>query len=178
MVELIAKRYGTAIYQLAEENNQVETVSKEIAYMKQVLSTEAEFVKVLNHPKVVVEEKISLVESVFKGKISDDVLGLIVLTIRKGRQSHLIDIIDYCEKAIDEHNNILTAMVTSSDKLSKKQQGAMKMRLESLTGKSVNISYEVDASLIGGVVIRIGDRILDNSIKGKISNMSKTLFEA
>lgn len=178
MVELIAKRYGTAIYQLAVENNQVETVSKEIAYMKQVLSTETEFVNVLNHPKVGVNEKISVVESIFKGKISDDVLGLVVLTIKKGRQNHLIDIIDYCEKAIDEHNNILTAMVTSSDELSKKQQGAMKMRLESLTGKSVSISYEVDASLIGGVVIRIGDRILDNSIKGKISNMSKTLFEA
>jgi F-type H+-transporting ATPase subunit delta len=178
MVELIAKRYGTAIYQLAVEKDQIDIVANEIASIKTVLETEEDFVKILNHPKIVVEEKIALVESIFKGKVSDDVMGLIVLTIVKGRQSHLVDIIKYCEDAIDEHNNIVSAFVTSTEKLDKPHKKQLNQRLETLTGKSVNMSYDVDKSLIGGMIIRIGDRILDSSIKGKLANMSKALYEA
>lgn len=178
MVELVAKRYGTAIYQLAIEKDQIDIVAEEIASIKEVLETEEDFVQILNHPKIVVEEKIALVESIFKGKVSDDVMGLIVLTIVKGRQSHLIDIIEYCEAEIDAHNNIVTAYVISTEKLDKPHKEQLKQRLEDITGKTVNMMYDVDGSLIGGMIIRIGDRILDNSIKGKIANMSKVLYEA
>jgi len=178
MVELIAKRYGTAIYQLAIENDQIEVVGKDLALIKHVLETEKDFVKILNHPKIVIEEKIVLVEAVFKEKIANDVLGLIILTITKGRQSHLVEIIDYCESMFDAYNNIVTAHVTSTDALTETQKDQMKARLEHITGKTVITEYDTDQSLIGGLVIRIGDRIIDNSIKGKLSQMSKTLLEA
>jgi F-type H+-transporting ATPase subunit delta len=178
MVELIAKRYGTAIYQLAIENDQIDVVSSDLALIKHVFDTEVDFVKIVNHPKIVVEEKIVLMESVFKGKISSDVLGLIILTIIKGRQSHLIDIIDYCETMFDAYNNIVTAHVTSPDPLLDSEKDQMKQRLEMITGKTVITEYDINETLIGGLVVRIGDRIIDNSIKGKLAQMSKTLLEA
>jgi len=119
-----------------------------------------------------------LVESVFKGKLTNDVLGLIILTIVKGRQSQLINIIDYCEAMFDAHNNIVTAYVISPNPLTDVQKGQMKQRLENITGKTVITTYDMDQTLIGGLVVRIGDRIIDNSIKGKLTQMSKTLLEA
>lgn len=178
MVELIAKRYGTAIYQLAVEKDQIDTVAEEIAIIREVLKTEEDFVQLINHPKIVVEEKIALVESVFKGKVSDEVMGLVVLTIVKGRQRFLPQIIQYCEDAFDAHNNIVTAYITSTEVLNDHFKQQVKERLEALTQKTVNTEFDVDESLIGGMVIRIGDRILDNSIKGKIAKLSKTLMEA
>lgn len=178
MVELVAKRYGTAIYQLAVEKNQIDTVAHELAVIKNVLETEDAFVQILSHPKIVVEEKIALVESIFKSKVSDDVMGLIVLTIVKGRQSQLIDIADYCEQLIDEYNNIVTAYVTTTENLSEPHKVRLKERLEALTKKTVNTNYDTDESLIAGMVIRIGDRILDNSIKGQLASINKTLLEA
>ncbi len=177
MVELIAKRYGTAIYELAIENNQIDVISAELSYMKSVIESEKDFIQILNHPKIVVEEKVTLVESVFKGKISDEVLGLIILTIIKGRQSYLQSIIEYCEDAFDAYNNIVTAYITSTDSLDKKEKLRLQNRIEEITGKIVNTEFDIDSSLIGGLIIRIGDRILDSSIKGKIANLQKSLYE-
>lgn len=178
MVELIAKRYGTAIYQLAVENHQIDEVSKELAFIKEVFKTEVDFVQILNHPTIVKEEKIELVKSIFEGQISKDLIGLIVLVVTKSRQNYLVQIIEYCEAKIADYNHILEATITSANALSDVQQKAMKNQLEALTKKTVLATFSVDETLIGGAVVRIDDRILDNSIKGKLANMSKALLEA
>lgn len=178
MAELIAKRYGYAIYQLAIENNSIDEISEQMKVIKNVLLYETDFVDLLNHPKIVIEEKIKLVESIFKNKINDDLLGLMVLTINKRRQNHLIEIFDYCLEQFDEYNGILKAFITSADVLSTQQKDNIKARLEELTKKTVITEYQSDQSLIGGLIIRIGDRIVDNSIKGKLNSMSRVLFEA
>lgn len=176
MVELISKRYGTAIYELAAENNKLKEVEEEIKTVLEILEDEKEFVEVLNHPKVVIEEKIKIVEKVFSGKISDEILGLIIVTVTKGRQDFLADIFKYCLNRIDEHNGIMTAFISSAVELNETQKEAIKDKLEKLTNKTINMNYTIDESLIGGLVIRIGDRIVDNSVKEKIRNMSKELY--
>ena len=176
MVELISKRYGTAIYELAVENNNLEKVEKEIKMVIDIFEDEKDLQEVLNHPKVSIGEKIKIIENIFKGKINDDILGLIILTINKSRQNCLVDIFKYCLNKIDEHNGIVSAFVTSAIELKEEQKNAIVKRLEELTKKTITVEYTVDNSLIGGLVIRIGDRIVDNSVKEKIRNMSKELY--
>jgi F-type H+-transporting ATPase subunit delta len=176
MVELISKRYGTAIYELAVESNKLKEIEEEIKVVLNILESEKEFTEILNHPKVVVEEKIKIVENIFSDKISDELLGLIIVTVTKGRQDFLTDIFKYCLNRIDEHNGILTAFISSATDLTDDQKDAIRAKLAKLTNKTINMNYTVDESLIGGLVIRIGDRIVDNSVKGKIRNMSKELY--
>lgn len=176
MVELVSKRYGTAIYELAVENNNIKEVEEEIKTVLTILEEEKDLVEVLNHPKVVIDEKIKIVENIFKGKISDELLGLIIVTVNKSRQNFLSDIFKYCLSRIDEHNGIISAYISSAVELNTVQKDSIKNKLEKLTNKSVNMNYSVDESLIGGLVIRIGDRIVDNSVKEKIRNLSKELY--
>jgi F-type H+-transporting ATPase subunit delta len=176
MVELVAKRYGTALFELAVETNQVELIGDQLKFIKEIFMNEKEFIRILNHPKVVVDNKISLVENTFKGKISNEVLGLLVIAIKKGRANDLLDIIQYCLEEIDNLKGIAKAYVASATELSKQQKESIKNKLEQTTKRKVILETSVDKSLIGGLVIRIGDRIIDNSIKGKMNAISKELF--
>jgi F-type H+-transporting ATPase subunit delta len=176
MAELIAKRYGNALYELALETNKVDEIKTQLLSVKDILTNEKEFFDILSHPKIVVEEKIKIIEEAFNGKVNDEILGLMVLTIKKGRQKELTNIISYCIERIDEYNGILKAYITSPDALKASQKADIKARLETVTGKKVETNYSVDNSLIGGLIIRIGDRIVDNSIKGKMAVLSKQMY--
>ncbi|GKX30603.1 ATP synthase subunit delta [Vallitalea longa] len=176
MAELVAKRYGTALFELAVETNKIDVVEDQLKSLKEILLTEKEFIRILNHPKVVVENKIAMVENIFDGKIIKDILGLLVIAIRKGRADDLLDIIQYCLDEIDKLNGNAKAYVTSASELTDEQLESIKSKLEETTKKKILLHSNVDESLIGGLVIRIGDRIIDNSIKGKIEAISKELY--
>lgn len=176
MVELVAKRYGTAIFELAIETNQVDAIYEQLLWVKDVLTSQDEFVKLLNHPKVGMGHKINMMEDTFGEHVSKDILGLFVIAIRKGREQHLLDIIDYCLEEIDDYKGIAKAYVESASTLTEEQVAAIKDKLEASTKKQVMMHVSVNEDLIGGLVIRIGDRIVDNSIKGKITAITKDLY--
>ena len=176
MAELVATRYGTALFELAVETNQIEIVEEQLKWVKEVLLEEKEFIKILNHPKVVMENKISMIEETFGGKIIKDILGLFIIAIKKGRADDLLSIIQYCLDEIDKLNGNAKAFVSSASKLTEAQLESIKSKLQETTKKKIILESSVDESLIGGLVIRIGDRIVDNSIKGKIEAISKELY--
>ncbi|GMQ64266.1 ATP synthase F1 subunit delta [Vallitalea maricola] len=176
MAELIAKRYGTALFELAVETNQVDLVEEQLKLIKEIFLTEKDFMGVLNHPKVVVENKIAMVENTFDNKIIKEILGLLVIAIKKGRASDLLDIIEYCLDEIDSLKGNAKAYVSSAQELTDEQLESIKNKLEETTGKKIILITDVDETLIGGLMVRIGDRIIDNSIKGKIEAISKELY--
>jgi F-type H+-transporting ATPase subunit delta len=176
MVELVAKRYGSALFELAVETNQVEFFKEQLQWIKDVFHEEKDFTNLLNHPKVIANDKIAMIENVFEGKVSKEILGLLVVSIKKGRASNLLDIINYCINEIDDYEGNAKAYVTSAISLTDKQIDDIKKRLEETTSKKIILKLNVDESLIGGLIIRIGDRIVDNSIRGKIEAISKELY--
>lgn len=176
MVELIAKSYGKALYELAVESDKIKEVEEQIKFIKEIWLKETEFVEILNHPEVNIESKVKMVEEIFSDKILDQILGLIVTTIMKGRQNYLIQILDYCLEKFKEYHKIVTAHITSSVELSEEYQSRIKEKLEMITNKKVLLELNVDGSILGGLIIRIGDRIVDNSVKGKLNIMSKELY--
>ncbi len=176
MVELVAKRYGTAMFELAVETNQVDAIHEQLVWIKDVLISEEEFLKLLNHPKVGMANKIKMVEDTFGKHVSKEILGLFVIVIRKGRGHNLLDILEYCLEEIDHYNGIAKAYVESARALSQEQVGAIKDKLEASTMKKIIMHVSVNEDLIGGLVIRIGDRIVDDSIKGKITAITKDLY--
>lgn len=177
MVELVAKRYGAAIFELAKEQDAVESLKQEIGVMKESF-LDKEIMEFLTHPKVSVDQKVSLLEESLSDKISKDMMGLIVLVVKKNRQNVLPAILDETMALIDEDQGKAKAYITSAESLSEDQKKKIVAQLEKLANKEIIPVYDVDPSLIGGVVIRIGDRIVDNSIKGRLHSMSKTLLES
>ncbi|MBO5197221.1 MAG: ATP synthase F1 subunit delta [Lachnospiraceae bacterium] len=178
MAKLVSKTYGDALFELAVEQKKLDAISEEAVCVRELLKENAELIKLLNLPKLSVEEKVSVTETIFKGRVSEEMTGFLVTIVEKGRYNEIDDIFGYFDSKVKEYKNIGVVTVTSAAELNKAQREKIEARLLATTGyASLEVKYGVDASLIGGMVIRIGDRVADSSIKTRLSNLSKNLLK-
>lgn len=176
MAKLISKTYGEALFEVAIEEGIVDSLFQEVEAVHAVFQENEEYVRLLNHPKIPVEQKISMLEEAFKGRASKQLTGLLTTVAEKGRFSEIEGILAYFEERVREYKKIGTAYVTSAVALTQEQKASLEKRLLATTSyQSFRIAYSVDAGLIGGMVIRIGDRVVDSSIRTKLGNMAKEL---
>lgn len=176
MAELVAKRYGSAIFELAKEKDAVALLKEEILGIKDSFM-EDDLRDLLTHPKISVEQKIDLLEEALSDKISHDLLGLLVLIVEKGRQLYINDILEEVLELIDAYEGKVKAYITSPNPLSDAHKDNIISELAKQTGKEIIPIYKVKPAIIGGLIIRIGDRIVDNSIKGHLHTLSRELLE-
>lgn len=176
MAKLVSTTYGDALFELALEEGKLQTMRAEVETLRRIFVENEEIGSILSHPELDKNSKIAFMENIFKGKCSDDMMGFLVLAVEKGRHTDIIDIFDYFIKKAKEEEGIGTAIVTSAVELTAKGKEVIEAKLLELTNyKSFETTYVVDESLIGGLVIRIGDRVVDSSIKTKLQNMKKSL---
>ena len=176
MAKLISKTYGDALFELALEEDRIDDYVAEVEAMLEIFRDNPELSKLLNHPKISKEEKITVVGQIFEGKISRELLGLINMIVEKDRNNAMEDIFSYFIDRVKEYKNIGVAKVTSAIELSDAQKSQVEKRLLETTGYvKFEISYDVDKDLIGGMVIRIGDRVVDSSIRTRLYELTKEL---
>ena len=178
MAKLVDKTYGDALFELALENNQTDTYLDECLGILDILKENEELLKLLTHPKISKEEKEKVVENVFKGRVSDDITGFLLLILKKDRQTMIPQILEYFVDRVKEHKKIGVATVTTAVPLSEAMKKSVVDKLIATTDYvSFEMNYLVDKDIIGGMIIRIGDRVVDSSIRSKIDSMAKELYE-
>ncbi len=178
MAKLVSKTYGDALFELALEENNLDLLFEESKIIREVFLNNSELIKLLNHPKIDKDEKISVIENIFSKKASKDIVGLLVLTIKKERQNNIVEILDYFISLVKDYKKIGVAYVTTAVKATDEQQKEIKEKLLATTKyESFEMNYVVDKNIIGGMIIRIGDRVVDNSIKLKLSELSRDLYK-
>ena len=124
----------------------------------------------------VTEEKVKIVEDIFAEKISAEFVGLLRLIVEKGHFAKVDTVLDYFIDCVKEYKNIGTAYVTSAMELSEAQKAAVEKRLlETTKYVKFEMHYAVDSALIGGMVIRIGDRVVDSSVRTKLNDLTREL---
>lgn len=176
MAKLIAKTYGDALFELALEENKVDAFVEEIAALSVALNENPELSKLMNHPKIEKEEKCQIMADVLKGRVAEEIAGFFDIIIKKDRYKDVSDILEYFVTKVNEYKNIGTAFVTTATPLREEQKANVEKRLLDTTKyEKVDIVYSVDASLVGGMIIRIGDRVVDSSIKTKLYELTKDL---
>ena len=178
MAKLISKTYGEALFELAVEEQKLDVLFEEAKAVRDILRENADFGKLLNHPKIPREDKVKVAEEVFKGRVSGELTGFLVLIIEKDRSTELDAILTYFIDRVKEEKHIGVAFVTTAVELDKATQMKVKQRLlEATKYKEMEMHYTVDASIIGGMVIRIGDRVIDSSITTKLNELKKQLLK-
>lgn len=176
MAKLVSKTYGQALFELALENNALERILEEEAFVKEVFAENGDLVTLLNHPKISKDEKIQVVENIFKGNMSDTMLGFLVTIVKKERFGELEHIFQYLEEKVREYKNIGVVNVTTAVELSDEQKERLKDRLLEITSfKQLEFDYSINPDIIGGMILRIGDRVVDSSIRTEIDEMAKSL---
>ena len=176
MAKLIESSYGDALFELALEQNELDSVAEQVDILAQSFAENPELLKLLTHPKISKEEKISVIENIFKGRFSDDIVGFLVIITEKDRGAEIVNIFNYFRAKVREYKKIGVAHVVSATELSAQQRARVEEKLLQQTSyEKFEVEYKVDASLIGGMIIRIGDRVVDSSIRTKMDNMTKNL---
>ena len=177
MARQVNTTYGSALFEVAMETNTLDSTLEEVTFVKQTFLENDELMKLLLHPNIEKEAKISVVESIYKGKIADEITGLLTMLINKGHQKEIISVLDYVINAIKEEKGIGIAHISSAVELSKEQKEKIEKKLLDTTDyKEIEGNYDVDKTLIGGLVIRISDTVVDSSLKTEIANLSKSLL--
>jgi len=176
MAKLVSKTYGDGLFDTALESESVDRIFEETKIILSILHNEEQFIRLLNHPKISRADKVKLIEDIFTDRVSPDMVGFLVLAVNKNRTKDLSDILEYLLNRIKEYKNIGIAYVITAVELTGSQMKAIKDKLLSTTKYvEFEMKYQVDPSLIGGMVIRVNDRVVDSSIKGKLSSISGSL---
>lgn len=179
MAKLVSRTYGEALFDLAVEQEQLDAIEEEVRLLLAAFEENRDLKRLLNHPKLTREEKVKVVEEIFKGRLSETVVGFLVLVVEKGRNEQLEPILNDFLERVREYRNIGVASVTSAVSLSEEQKKAVEKRLlETTKYVAFEMHYTVDEALIGGLVIRIGDRVVDSSIRTRLDHMAKTLMNS
>lgn len=178
MAKLISKIYGEALFELAVEEDKVDDLLSEITIVQSILKDNADFGKLMNHPKILKEEKVKIMSEVLKGRVSDELTGFMNLVIIKDRYNEIHAILDYFLMEVKKLKGIGVAYVITPTELSEVKRSDVEERLLATTGyKKMEMHYQIDTALIGGMVIRIGDRVVDGSVSTKLSDLKKSLMQ-
>ena len=176
MAKLVSKTYGDALFAVALEENRMDEFFEAVKVVADLLRTNEEFGKLMNHPKITKEDKVKIVEEAFGDKIPKEITGIMTLLVTKGRAESILSVFDYFIDLVKEEKKIGSASVTTAVALTDAQKAKVEQKLLDTTKyESFEMNYSVDESLIGGMVIRIGDRVVDSSIKTKLYELSRDL---
>lgn len=178
MAKLVSSVYGDALFDLVLEEGRVDAAAEEIRAVREVFLHNEELFTLLNHPEILREEKIALVEKAFGGRVSDEVLGFLCVIITKERHNAMLPIFDHFLRRVKRHEGIGEAVVISAVPLSGEQKAAVRQRLlETSRYRELEIDYQEDPALLGGMVIRMDDRVVDSSLKTQIDTLRRELSE-
>lgn len=178
MAKLIEKTYGDALFELAMEKGSLDSYFSQCKDILQAILDNEELLKLLSHPKITKEEKVKVIEDVFAGRVDDDITGFFVLIVKKDRQTELLQILEYFIDKVKDYKKIGVAYVITAVEIAESTKKSIEDKLKATTDYvAFEMNYSVDKSIIGGMIIRIGDRVVDSSIKSKLESMADGLYK-
>lgn len=171
---LSAKRHAQAIFEIALEKGDLDRWRSDLSIIADTLK-EPQLIAILQSPKLSIGEKVNLLKQLLPD-ISPLAMNLIRLLVARNRLKLVDDIVAEYERRVDSHYGVEHAEVATAIPLSSEEQEAVKEKLTALSGKKIVLSSRVDPNLLGGVVARIGDKIIDGSIRTRLEALRKSLL--
>jgi F-type H+-transporting ATPase subunit delta len=168
-----ARRYSHAVFNIARERSELDRWQSDLGKITAV-GEDVAFVALLENPKVRFEDKAKLL-SEWLGDINTLALNLVYLLVTRGRLSMIGDIADEYQRLLDSYHGIERAEVTTAITLDDKEKQKLEEQLAVVVGKKVVLEPKVDSSLIGGIVVRVGGKLLDGSTYSKLMALKKAL---
>lgn len=175
-VEVIARRYGTALADVVEKSGEVDKVKPELAAFGALIAANADLQAVFSNPAIAHAGKENVLEELIKKtKPSKTTANFLRVLLRNGRLTELAEINERFTDVLEERSGNVAAEITSARELPPSERSEFEKNLAKLTGKNVTIDYAIDESIIGGVVTRIGSTVYDGSVKTKLDNLREQL---
>jgi F-type H+-transporting ATPase subunit delta len=172
---VVADRYASALFEVSREKGIQDEIDAHLGLAKGLFEDKA-FKKLMGSPKILVEAKMDILRKALGDVVNPLVLRLFELLLQKKRVGYLPEIAASFTGKIEEFKNIARAEVRTAVPLDGEIESALRESLEGITGKKILMEKIVDKSLIGGVLVRIGDQLFDSTIRTRLGDMKEKLL--
>jgi F-type H+-transporting ATPase subunit delta len=176
-VETVARRYATALADVVMKSGETEIVKSELKSWEDLIRSNAGLQSAFANPAIAHLSKEKVLEDLLaKTKPSKTTANFLRILLKNSRLTELHEINEKFASVLDERSNIVSAEVTSARPLSEAEKADFQANLAKLTGKKVNLNFDIDENIIGGVVTRVGSTVYDGSVKTQLENLKQQLI--
>lgn len=173
MAKALARRHAQAIFQIAVQQKTLDTWRSDLKKLAQILADE-QVKHFWDNPRVRLDKKMAILKSLLEG-VNPLALNLAGLLMARGRLGIANDMVNEYERLVDAHYGIAHAEVATAIPLDENSQQRLSQELGQALGKKVTVKAKVDPVLIGGMIVRIGDKVIDGSLKARLENLHRGL---
>lgn len=174
----IAARYATAVYEIAKDGKAVKSLETDLEALQSALGESEDFRALIHSPIYSRDEQGAAIAAIAKKmKLSDTMANTLALMAQNRRLFVLPQLVSSLRDIIAAEKGEVTAEVTSAKALTKTQADKLAKTLKASTGKTVTLNTTVDESLIGGLIVKVGSKMIDSSIRSKLSSLSNAMKE-
>lgn len=167
----IAARYAKPLLELAEEKKQLDKVHTDVSNISAICNENRDFVLMLKSPLISHIKKAEILSKIFKGKVQGLTNDFLQIIAKKNRESLIPEISEQFLKYYNEVKGFQEALVTTPIKLDEKSKKAFEKLVADITGKKPILQEKINKELIGGYVVKLGDRQIDDSVSGKLKDL-------
>ncbi len=173
----IASRYAKSLLDLCIEKGQLDAAQADMVMLKGIMDESRDLRLMLSSPVVKADKKIDILQMLFDGKLNAITMAFITLLTRKGREGYLPEIVTSFLNQLRKHQGITVAEVTSAVALDAGSRAKMMESATKMAGGKVELVEKVDATLIGGFILKVGDKQIDSAIANRIKALKREFAE-
>jgi F-type H+-transporting ATPase subunit delta len=174
----VTRRYATALYEEAKAAGVLDAVDDDVLMLRRSLESNRELSRFFESPVIPQEKKDTILHELLDGRVETLTERFLRLLVEKDRETMTKAILDQYQSLRDEHRGIVDATVTVAQPLADEDREALMTALEEKTGKTIRLHVEENPDLIGGLVIQIGDRVFDGSVRNQLNELHDRLHDA
>lgn len=169
-----AYRYANALYEVATERGEAELILNDILFIRKAADSNRELRRMFGSPAVKPYKKFQVIKAIFENKITPTTLALLGMLTSKHRETLTPEIVDAYRSIYNDKHNIVTANITTATPIDDAMRTQIKAQIAGITKKEVILEEKTDAKIIGGYIIRVGDKQDDKSLKSKLTKLQRS----
>lgn len=173
----VAERYAGALFSVAQEKGLMDEIEQELKDILEALDASPDFRRVFYHPQVSTSLKKQIIKEAFGAEVNEYALNFINVVLDARREVFFKDIVTEYTRLVNETRNVVEVMITSAVEVPSDSKDNLVEALSKVTGKDVRVAYELKPEILGGLVIRIGNRVIDSSITRQLERLREQIRE-
>lgn len=175
--ETVARRYALALADVVAKTNETDSVKAELKSWEQLINSSADLQTAFGNPAIAHANKEKVLEGLIaKTQPTKTTANFLRVLLRNSRLTEIGEINEKFSSVLEERSGVISAQITSARPLSETEKSEMKMNLAKLAGKTVNLNFQTDETLIGGVVTRLGSTVYDGSVKTQLEELKQQMI--
>ena len=174
----IARVYASSLVELGQDKKILSDIEEELKFIAGMMIDNKDFRHFLVSPGITKDSKKDFIEKIFKGKLSDYMVNFLKVLIDNDRQSAIVEINEALAGFIDDVNNRQRVTIVTSVDLDSTLKSKLAAKLKDIFKKEIIIKEEIDPSILGGIIIKVGDTVIDGSLAKDLRNIKNNLLNS